>query len=168
MYKEPYDGSLYQMKQRSGRTFSKYLRMNYTTSCHGPNENKKDCRQTNSRGECILSKDQYEFCNEPQDIVERAANLIQIRTQKYKDWLSDNPPDETFVGSKELFLRNRVHVRLESVVAINDYDKAIEKNRSQRIFSSGTTGMSTSHSWYKGEDHTEDETMQRRVIGVGS
>ena len=53
--------------------------------------------------------------------VENAANLIHIRTAKYKNWLSNDPAIETYDGSsKEDFLRNRIHVRMEDLTIDNN------------------------------------------------
>jgi hypothetical protein len=46
---------------------------------------------------------------------ETADNLVQIRTQKYKQWLSDDPANATYSGSQDSFLKNRIHLRLESL-----------------------------------------------------
>ncbi len=43
--------------------------------------------------------------------------MIEIRTQKYKQWLSEDLNEPTFDGSKEKFLQQRMHVRLESVIS---------------------------------------------------
>ena len=48
-------------------------------------------------------------------ISERAENLVQVRTQKYKQWLSDDPDALSYSGDKDTFLRNRIHLRLESL-----------------------------------------------------
>jgi hypothetical protein len=56
-------------------------------------------------------------------IAERAANLVQIRTQKYKQWMSDEPDDAAYSNSKEHFLRNRIHVKLESLSPTPDSDE---------------------------------------------
>jgi hypothetical protein len=56
-----------------------------------------------------------------------ADNLVQIRTQKYKQWLSDDPANATYSGSKDSFLKNRIHLRLESVESLST-DQRIDDN----------------------------------------
>ena len=58
---------------------------------------------------------------------ETADNLVQIRTQKYKQWLSDDPANATYSGSKDSFLKNRIHLRLESVESLST-DQRIDDN----------------------------------------
>jgi len=81
------------------------------------------CQPTPKRTENPI---QLEFCNKfvkklwfgmqtKYLLSETAENVIQIRTQKYKQWLSDDFSDETVRGSKEDFRKNRLHVRLESL-----------------------------------------------------
>jgi hypothetical protein len=41
--------------------------------------------------------------------------VIQIRTAKYKQWLSDNPGIEAYTGDKENYLKRRMHLRLEDL-----------------------------------------------------
>ena len=68
-------------------------------------------------------------------ITEHATNMIQIRTQKYKQWLSNELNDETFVGSgnnneKDVFNRNRVHINLESLYPPKNNAKNANANAS--------------------------------------
>ena len=48
--------------------------------------------------------------------TETADNIIQIRTQKYKQWVSDELDERTYIGgSKEEFIKKRIVIRLESL-----------------------------------------------------
>jgi hypothetical protein len=58
-----------------------------------------------------------------------ADNLVQIRTQKYKQWLSDDPANATYSGSKDSFLKNRIHLRLESLTT----DQRIDDNNGTHV-----------------------------------
>ena len=60
---------------------------------------------------------------------EKADNLVQIRTQKYKQWLSDDPANATYSGSKDSFLKNRIHLRLESLTT----DQRIDDNNGTHV-----------------------------------
>lgn len=48
-------------------------------------------------------------------IAERAENIVQIRTQKYKQWLSNDPDKGTYSGSKEQFINNRILLKMEAL-----------------------------------------------------
>lgn len=60
--------------------------------------------------------------------AETADNIVKIREKKYKQWLSDDPSADTFKGSKEVFLKNRIHVRLESIIDDHCDGKNCTKN----------------------------------------
>lgn len=66
-----------------------------------------------------------------EDVCETAENLIQARTLKYKQWLSDDPDRAMYVGSREAFLQSRLHVRLEDVA---NRDDGATTRRRQRKF----------------------------------
>lgn len=48
-------------------------------------------------------------------IAERAENIVQIRTQKYKQWLSNDPDKGTYSGSKEQFINSRILLKMEAL-----------------------------------------------------
>lgn len=103
------------MNRKKEATFSKFIRAKYGALCQPLNVH------TNipsiPRNEFCAKFESWWFGPSP---AEQAANLIQIRTQKYKQWLSNDPSNATFRGSKENFLKNRIHVRLESLTARAD------------------------------------------------
>jgi len=67
---------------------------------------------------------------------ESADNLIQIRTQKYKQWLSDNLDRGTYRGQKESCLKNILHIRLESLA-----NQHIKKNDGKAMSSNNTISI---------------------------
>ena len=109
IYLETYDNT-FSAKMFHAR-FNEFIRMPYTAACQ-PTQ--------------IRSKYQQAFCNElagnpffardPHNIIaEHAKNVVQIRTEKYKQWLSNEPGEEAYRGSKHDYLLKRVHVRLEDL-----------------------------------------------------
>jgi hypothetical protein len=93
------------MNRKRGQGISSYIRAEYGGICQP--RKAKSCIEFNKNGS------QYET----------AGNLIQIRTQKYKQWLSDDPSGGTYIGSKDSFLKNRIHLRLESLTADQNDDE---------------------------------------------
>ena len=90
MNEEAYD-PLVNARRKDG--FSAFLRAPYANVCHDEEDN--------------LVEDA---------ICETAANLVQARTLKYKQWLSDDPDEAAFAGgSKGEFLQSRIHIKLESI-----------------------------------------------------
>ena len=67
------------------------------------------------------------------EICEVADNTIQIRTQKYKQWLSDNPDRDSYMGTKEAFLQSRVHIKLENIATNPNNDKDTAERQKQYI-----------------------------------
>jgi hypothetical protein len=98
------------------REMSKFLRVEYGALCQ-------------PQPHLMKNGIQNEFCNEFRETKwwgwgedeylpsETARNVVQIRTEKYKQWLSDGLEDDIvhINGSKDLFIKNRLHVRLESL-----------------------------------------------------
>ena len=99
MFEQAYDPI---MNRKRGDGFSSYIRAPYGGICQP--RKAKACKEINKSGS------QYET----------AENLIQARTQKYKQWLSNAPNNSTYSSSEEIFLQNRIHVRLESLTAYQD------------------------------------------------
>jgi hypothetical protein len=104
MMNETYDPI---MNGKRGEGFSSFIRAKYANVCQP--------RHTN------FCKKNYRKRAMP---YEKADNLVQIRTQKYKQWLSDDPANATYSGSKDSFLKNRIHLRLESLTT----DQRIDDN----------------------------------------
>jgi hypothetical protein len=104
MMNETYDPI---MNGKRGEGFSSFIRAEYANVCQP--------RHTN------FCKKNYRKRAMP---YEKADNLVQIRTQKYKQWLSDDPANATYSGSKDSFLKNRIHLRLESLTT----DQRIDDN----------------------------------------
>lgn len=109
MLQESYDDTFNAKKVHA--RFNEFIRMPYTAACQ-PTQ--------------IRSKYQQAFCNklagnpffdqDPKNIIaERAKNVVQIRTEKYKQWLSNEPGEEAYRGSKHDYLLKRIHVRLEDL-----------------------------------------------------
>ena len=73
MYEEGYDPII--NSKRDKLDFSAFIRAPYTNVCHDGENN------------ALLSVDK---------ICESAENIIQIRTLKYKQWLSSNPDPATY------------------------------------------------------------------------
>ena len=91
--------------------FSSFIRATYSNTCQDDEEKKAD-----------------------KVVCETADNLIQARTQKYKQWLSNDPDPSTYDAeslTKEEFLSSRIHIKLESIVA-NPYDRAETKVRQSK------------------------------------
>lgn len=107
MMEEAYDPIL-NAKRKDG--FSSFIRDTYSNSCHD---------DSNGKG--------------GNGICESAPNLVQIRTQKYKQWLSNNPHNSTYVGTKESFLQSRIHVRLEDVASSPSNDSDTKKRQIKHI-----------------------------------
>jgi len=125
IHMESYDDT-FNAKKTHAR-FNKFIRMPYTAACQPM---------------LIRSKYQQAFCNklagnpffahDPHDIIaERAKNVVQIRTEKYKQWLSNEPGEEAYRGSKHDYLLKRVHVRLEDL-SDERYGKTA-KERQERL-----------------------------------
>ena len=89
MFRQPYDPI---MAEKAKNGFSSFLRAGYSAECQP------------ARSLC----QKYHLQASPH---ETAENIIQIRTQKYKQWLSDAPRNSN---------KNRVHLRLESLTIEND------------------------------------------------
>jgi len=107
MMAEAYD-PIMNAKRKGG--FSSFIRAAYSNICHDDNNE-----------------------NATEVPCESAANLVQARTHKYKQWLSDDPDSATYSGSKESFLQSRIHVRLESVVATADDAASMKKHQTKYI-----------------------------------
>ena len=121
MYRESYDEDMNNKSHRM--TFSKFIRTGYTARCFplpGPT-NKRHGKQSDYQVKFCSSipKSLYERItyNPNKAIAETAPNLIQERTRKYKQWLTEDPSDQTFEGSKDRYLQQRMHVSLEHVIA---------------------------------------------------
>jgi hypothetical protein len=118
MYKETYDSY---MNSKRNLGFSDFIRAEYGTACDEsviPRklQSKWSCGEPKIKGRLITK-----LQAESPALIESAENIIQIRTQKYKQWLSDNPDNATYTeGSKDAFLKNRIWTRLES---LSDVDK---------------------------------------------
>lgn len=131
IFQESYDPEM-RAKRRKVRTFAAYLKEEYTCRCQPIQQQKKDGQ----------SKYQKKFCKkiakslpwfgigfDPDKVIaERAKNVIQIRTEKYKQWLSDDPDPIVYSdsSSKEQYLKNRIHVRLEDLASehVSSYEEA--------------------------------------------
>ena len=125
IHMETYDDTFNPRKMHA--RFNNFIRMPYTAACQ-PMQ--------------IRSKYQQAFCNklagnpffahDPHKIIaERAQNVVQIRTEKYKQWLSNEPGEEAYRGSKDDYLLKRVHVRLEDL-SDERYGKTA-KERQERL-----------------------------------
>lgn len=118
MYKETYNSY---MNSKRNLRFSDFIRAEYGTACDEsviPKklESKWSFSEPKIKGRLITK-----LQAESPALIESAENIIQIRTQKYKQWLSDNPDNATYTeGSKDAFLKNRIWTRLES---LSDVDK---------------------------------------------
>jgi len=112
-------------EKRRSLSFSEFIRTEYKAICY-PEWNEV-CKQRNGGKsyERIQYKDQanhwqVKYDRVPADVApfERADNMIQMRTQKYKQWLNfDEPSDLTYVGSKQEFLDNTIHIRLDDLLS---------------------------------------------------
>ena len=135
MAKQAYDDGMDKKRQLG---FSRFIRTDYSALCHPQRKEMMGKPQSDY---------QMKFCtalsiegtnsidHEEDNIAETAENLIQIRTQKYKQWLSEDLHRDTFVGSKETILQNRIHLRLESItepeVLDNELDSKARVNSRQ-------------------------------------
>ena len=109
-------------------------------------------------------------------ITEHATNMIQIRTQKYKQWLSNELNDETFVGSgnnneKDVFNRNRVHINLESLYPPNNAKNANANTKNADSNSNADTDSNdnnneapTEEDVYKIQDHILGTPLDKHCI----
>lgn len=133
MYIETYDPEM--KGKKKGKSFHEFIRLEYTARCQPRLDDPKK----------HLSTYQVEFCKkfyvegilngkyDPGEVVaEKAENVIQIRTAKYKQWLSDNPGVEAYTGDKEDYLRRRMHLRLEDLT--NTTDGMDAKARQENAF----------------------------------
>jgi len=133
MYQETYDPEMREKGKRN--TFHDFIRLEYTARCQPKLDNVKK----------HLSEYQIEFCKrfyveglfkskyDPIEVVaEKADNLVQIRTAKYKQWLSDNPGVEAYTGDKDNYLKRRMHLRLEDLT--NTTDGTDAKTRQENAF----------------------------------
>ena len=57
-------------------------------------------------------------------VAVKAKNLIDMRTEKYRQWLSMSPNPATYTGTEEVYLRNRFHLRLEAISEAGSRDMA--------------------------------------------
>jgi hypothetical protein len=115
------------MDEKRSLPFSEFIRTEYKAICY-PEWNEV-CKQRNGGKsyQRIPYQDQeknwqVKYDKVPEDVIpfERADNVIQARTQKYKQWLNfDEPSDLTYVGSKREFLDNTLHVRVEDLIPQN-------------------------------------------------
>ena len=125
-------------------SMARFLRVGYGAFCQPTPKRTENPIQLEFCNTFVKNKGWFGGWQKEYLISETAENVIQIRTQKYKQWLSDDLSDETVKGSKEDFRKNRLHLRLESLT-----------------FSDEGEG---------GEGHDivnveEDETNQWKVIG---
>ena len=109
--------------------FSSFIRSNYTAICQPITH--PECRKINGRKKHTRHESKNETTGEllvsyePSEIqgvkpFEVAENVIQIRTMKYKQWLNaDGANKATYQGREDIFLRNTLQVRLESLVQGN-------------------------------------------------
>ena len=107
-------------------------------------------------------------------ITEHATNMIQIRTQKYKQWLSNELNDETFVGGnnkKDVFNRNRVHINLESLYPPNNAKNANANTKNADSNSNADTDSNdnnneapTEEDVYKIQDHILGTPLDKHCI----
>ncbi len=118
MHRMSYDP---EMNEKGSKRFADFIRTDYTARCHPLPKDTKYRKQSHY---------QVPFCNafaktwseklfyDPNKVIaERALNVIQIRTQKYKQWLSEEPSNEMFQGSRETFLKQRIHLSLENLTS---------------------------------------------------
>jgi hypothetical protein len=111
MVSESYDPF---MNRKRHEGFSRFIRGKYGGFCQPID---KRLRSSIQKQFCAKFKRTFFGLLDLEDFpAETADNLIKIRNQKYKQWLSDDPADGTYLGSKDSFLKNRIHVRLESMV----------------------------------------------------
>lgn len=103
------------MDRKRQEGFSAFIRAPYGALCQPLDKN---LRRSEFQTRFCAKFKRYFFGLIPLEDTpaETADNLIKIREQKYKQWLSNDPIDGSFVGSKESFLKNRIHIRLESLV----------------------------------------------------
>jgi len=80
--------------KRAGISFSQFLRANWTDGCHEPFDYYKDCT--------------YPF--------ESSKNVVQLRTEKYKNWLSDDP--QYFAFDSKPPHANRALIRHETILEL--------------------------------------------------
>lgn len=108
--------------KRKKMRFSDFIRTDYTARCHPLPQDKKYAKQSHYQVPFCHSFApntwvQNLFYSPGKVIAEKASNLVQIRTQKYKQWLSGDPSDDTFEGSREKFLQQRMHISLENLTS---------------------------------------------------
>jgi len=136
IFRESYDEI---MKKKSRKGFSNFIRTEYGAMCQ-PLQNKSHPHLSNYQKKFCSARREHHwwdvfqnYDNYDKVVGETAENVIQIRTQKYKQWLSENPAPEAFHGSKEQFLQNRIHVRLESYTIDNDGLTNSAKDPQERV-----------------------------------
>ena len=118
MYKDSYDPH---MNSKRNLRFSDFIRAEYGTACDDSVIPKKFQSEWGCGEPKIKARLNTKLQAESPAVIESAENIIQIRTQKYKQWLNDNPDNATYAeGSKDDFLKNRIWTRLES---LSDADK---------------------------------------------
>ena len=107
MFNNTYD---HIMNRKRYLGFSKFIREESVGVCHeGRSTKPQRCREFNKKR------------NSP--AYEKAANIIQLRTLKYKQWLSNDPAEASYVGpNKDSFVKNRIHIRLESLTTTDQKD----------------------------------------------
>jgi len=93
-----------------------------------------DERRDRQEGFCSKLVDENEVFDSQTSTTETAENIIQIRTQKYKQWVSDELDERTYIGSKDEFRNNRFVLRLESLTPDLDIDpdpNTVDENENQ-------------------------------------
>ena len=109
------------------QSFSDFIRSEYVSICFP--ENHKKCRKHNGGRTYHDTRRVYReggklnvrYDPVPKNVTpfERADNLVQARTMKYKQWLNiDEPDNRTYIGSRDEFVDNTLHVRFESIVPL--------------------------------------------------
>jgi len=128
MHKETYDTTFNKKIHHS--EFKAFIEEPYTASCQPqhhvgmPTESEyqdKFCRK-------LAGGRTWFGVNEDKIIAERATNVVQIRTEKYKQWLSEDPGEEAYNGTKEDYLAKRVHIRLEDLIDVK-YGKDVKERQ---------------------------------------
>jgi hypothetical protein len=116
------------MDPKRSLSFSQFIRSKYEAICY-PEWNEV-CKKHNGGREYerIQYQDeekhwQVRYDEVPEDVspFERADNLIHARTLKYKQWLNvDEPSNLTYVGSRQEFLDNTLHVHVDDLIPHHD------------------------------------------------
>jgi hypothetical protein len=130
IYKETYDKTFNRKIHHS--KFPAFIEEPYTASCQ-PQYHQNEFHSVFQNKFCSsLVKDKTWFgVDQDAIIAERAMNVVQIRSEKYKQWLSQEPGEEAYRGEKVDFLAKRVHIRYEDLTDAK-YGKDV-KERQQNV-----------------------------------